>query len=317
MPAQTTPFKEIRFTGGRFGETIGWLDVDVLSELQFYRKLILTVAGERWRQQNPGRERLPKGFADSFRLGISAVGAGSAVAVMQRVMPSDTQLPLPVTDDFTAAAQIIDDTLQAVRDGEQFPAGLATAILPMFLRWGKTLRPDESMVFGGNERAPAFNAAIRGKLLERIPGNEPYIDELDLTGEVRAAELNNKSSGSFRIRLDSGDSVPGDFTDEQETSIIEALHDHSEVRLRFSGQGRFEPSGRLQRIIRIDSHEAISVGKTPFGDAAQPVDGAGAVLKMFDEIHRSMPEDAFDGFPTDASANLKHYLYGWPKEAEE
>ena len=42
-----------------------------------------------------------------------------------------------------------------------------------------------------------------------------------------------------------------------------------------------------------------------------------SILEMFDEIHRSMPEGALDALPTDLSANLKHYLYGWPKEEDE
>ncbi len=308
MPAQITPFKEISFTGGRFEEAVGWLDVNVLVELQLYRKLILTVAGELWRQKRPGRERLPRGFAGDFRLGISAVDTGSAIAVMQRAIPSDEQLPME--DDFADAAQIIDDTLLAVRDDEQFPAGLTTATLPMFGRWGKTLRPEESMVLGRSGEAPIYNAAIRDKLLARVPSNEPYIDELDLTGEVRAADLSNQSGGSFRIRLDSGDSVAGDFTDVQESSITEALRHHAEVRLRLYGQGRFEASGKLQRILSVDHHEVFPVGNIPFDDTAQ------SILEMFDEIHRSMPEGAFDEFPTDGAANLKHYLYGWPKEED-
>ena len=47
-------------------------------------------------------------------------------------------------------------------------------------------------------------------------------------------------------------------------------------------------------------------------------DNAGqSILEMFDEIHRSMPEGAFDELPTDGSVNLKHYLYGFPKEEDE
>ena len=52
-------------------------------------------------------------------------------------------------------------------------------------------------------------------------------------------------------------------------------------------------------------------GEPTSGNAGQ------SILEMFDEIHRSMPEGAFDELPTDLSANLKHYLYGWPKEEDE
>ncbi len=47
-------------------------------------------------------------------------------------------------------------------------------------------------------------------------------------------------------------------------------------------------------------------------------DNAGqSILEMFDEIHRSMPEGAFDELPTDGARNYKHYLYGFPKEEDE
>ena len=42
-----------------------------------------------------------------------------------------------------------------------------------------------------------------------------------------------------------------------------------------------------------------------------------SILEMFDEIHRSMPEGAFDELPTDGARNYKHYLYGFPKEEDE
>lgn len=51
-------------------------------------------------------------------------------------------------------------------------------------------------------------------------------------------------------------------------------------------------------------------GETAFDHTAP------SVLEMFDEIHRAMPKGALDALPADLSANLKRYLYGWPKETE-
>ena len=55
----------------------------------------------------------------------------------------------------------------------------------------------------------------------------------------------------------------------------------------------------------------------PPPDEPAPRNAGQSILDMFDEIHRSMPEGALDALPTDLSANLKHYLYGWPKEEAE
>ena len=181
----------------------------------------------------------------------------------------------------------------------------------MLARWGKSLHHGESIVLGRNNgRSPTLNAAILERLLVRMPRNEPYLDDVNLTGEVRAADLNDQTGGSFRIRLDNGDTVPGVFGADQESIITEALHIHAKIHLRITGQGRFAPSGQLQRILHVDSHERVPAGETSFDETAP------SVLDIFGEIHRSMPEGAFDEMPTDLSVNLKHYLYGWPKEGE-
>lgn len=310
MPLQTDPFKEIRFTGGRFDETAGWLDLGVVGELQRYHQIIVAVASENWRQAHDGRERLPTGFTSSFSLGIAGqIEAGSCSLAIVRHLPDSKQLPMD--DYFDNAAQIIDETLLAVRNGAPFPPGMTTSVLPMFGKWCQSLREDESIILGThNGHSPAFNAIIRARLVARIPGNQPYFDDVDLTGEVRAADLSNQAGGSFRIRLDNGVSIPGVFTDAQEASITAALRDHSEVRLRITGQGRFAPSGQLQRIRHVDNHEIIPTGQTLFDEAAP------SILDIFDAIHRSMPEGAFDDLPTDGGRNYKHYLYSWPKEDE-
>ena len=307
MPTQTTPFREIRFTGGRFDETAGWLDFDAAGELQRYRKLIAAIAGEKWRQEHPGRSRLPANFTDGFGLGITGeIGAGSCALTVSRRWDDSEQLAMD--DYFGDAAQLIDETLLALRDDANFPDGLTTAILPMFAKWGESLQPDESIILGRrNGHSPTLNPAIRERLRARMPTNEPYLDDVNLLGEIRAADLDHQAGGTFRIRLDNGDTVPGVFSEAQESTITEALHAHLKIRLRIAGQGRFDASGQLQRVVQVDSHEVIPAGPIPFDETAP------SVLDIFDEIRQSIPAEAFSEMPTDLSVNLKHYLYGWPK----
>ncbi len=42
--------------------------------------------------------------------------------------------------------------------------------------------------------------------------------------------------------------------------------------------------------------------------------GAQAVLEIFEELHRSIPQVGYEDAPTDGARNHKHYLYGRPKE---
>ena len=75
--------------------------------------------------------------------------------------------------------------------------------------------------------------------------------------------------------------------------------------------GEFLPGTADLQKIKQPLNAEPPPGKPRPGNAGQ------SILEMFDEIHRSMPEGALDALPTDLSANLKHYLYGWPKEEDE
>ena len=73
-----------------------------------------------------------------------------------------------------------------------------------------------------------------------------------------------------------------------------------------------DPAGiRLRLVKRLPLHPGA---QPPASDSTR--DAAASVLQIFNEIHRNMPEGAFDGLPTDGARNYKHYLYGWPKEDE-
>lgn len=75
--------------------------------------------------------------------------------------------------------------------------------------------------------------------------------------------------------------------------------------------GKFLPSMEdPQKIEQLRDLEPPSREPTS-GNAGQ------SILEMFDEIHRSMPEGAFDELPTDGARNYKHYLYGFSKEEDE
>ena len=39
-----------------------------------------------------------------------------------------------------------------------------------------------------------------------------------------------------------------------------------------------------------------------------------AILRIFEEIHESLPDSEWDALPTDGAKNKKHYLYGYPKQ---
>ena len=301
------PFRELSFVGGRFDEAAGLLDFDVLNELRVYRKIVVETAKDIWRQRNRDRRNLPSGFENGLRLGISGeIGEGSVRVSIARI-PRAMVLDMP--DTFDNAADIIDETLVALRDDKLFPKGITSPTLREFEKWGKSLSDRESIVLGApGGQGAVFNAKIRERLTDRLP--KPYFDTLDLTGEVRAAYLRDKTGGSFKINLDyHRDAVYGRFTDEQEATITEALNSHDNVRLKFLGRCEFSPNGEMRRIAEIHDCEIVREEDSVAPDPA-------SILRIFDEIHKSTPESAWANMPTDGARNYKHYLYGFPKEEE-
>ena len=305
----THPLKELHFTGGRFEEYKGWLDFDVLTELQAYKRLLIETAKEEWKRRNPGRERLPKGFEESVRLGFHEIREGSCAVPIERIVEvEDDAMELYVEDDLDEAARIIDGTLVAARDDTPYPEYLPANVIPFFQDWGKTLGPEEAILLkGSGEECLRFDISIR----ERLSGvrTERYEDTVDIVGEVRAAELRaREEGGSFSIQMEDGGSVPGAFSSEQEARITEALHEHHRVRLRITGQGEFEPGGRLNRILRVDSIEERQAGEVPYDPDAP------RIWEVIAQIGESVPVEEWDKVPTDLAENIDHYLYGAPKK---
>ena len=104
--------REICFTGGRFEETGGWFDLDVLAELLNYKEILIAVVREIWLREHEDSERLPRGFAQEFRLGISEIGTGPYSVQIESIVTGT----LPgQTERLHKAAALIDTTLMAAR----------------------------------------------------------------------------------------------------------------------------------------------------------------------------------------------------------
>jgi len=301
--------KEIRFVGGRFEQAKGWIEFDVLPELLQYKRILLETASEQWRRKNPDRVRLPKGFEQNVRLAFSEIKEGSAAIPIFRVQEiEEGALELYAPDEIDESAEIIDATFLAAANDAPLPNNLPIAVLDMFEDLGKTLLEGEAIETGPRDRSPIprFDATTRSRILERA--RRDYEDLIKIEGEVRAASLKAKGGGSFTLYLDDGSSVEGTFTEEQESDVTEALHRHQSLRVRIEGQGEFTRDGRLRKILNVARLEKHEVGTDRYDPKAEPI------WKVLSDLGRSVPDEVWADFPTDASVNLDHYLYGFDKE---
>ena len=299
----------ITFSGPRF-EDAG-LELDVLSELLSYRKLLIETAKELWRSENRERQRLPKGFEESIRLKFYSIESGSAVVPIKRIVPHGESLLFEPSraDEIDDAAQLIDDTIAAVSEDRVIPERMPKNVLPLLATLGENLREGEAIKTRAARSAKAaeFTCETRtrvGRLLEAV-----YEDRVEIVGEVRSADVDQRN---FAIRESTGAKIPAKFRPEHEAEITDALHDHASCRVAIVGLGEFsERDGNLRRIVRVDELDRRpAISDDEYDDSAPPL------WQSVVDLGASLPAEEWDRIPTDLAANLEHYLYGTSGEEE-
>ena len=155
------------------------------------------------------------------------------------------------------------------------------------------------------------------------------VRDVDLEGVVRAVEIDDSGGGTFKLLLDSGDTLTAAFTRAEDMIITRALREHRTLRLAVGGPCEFDADGKPRCILRLERCELssefsrslkASVAGAEKGTAKEediPSSTGQSILKMFEKIHKSAPEGAWDDVPKDGSINYKHYLYGYPKREVE
>jgi len=296
------------FHGARF-EDHG-LDLDVLPEIVAFKTLIAEVAKDLWRKRNPERERLAVNFEDRFCVKMFAIQGGSVTVPLERLydVAENSLIVEPPEDEFDEAVGLITDSITAVQNEQRLPQGLSRRVLPMFTEFTGHLLPDEAISFvsGRSAKKAKFTRETKFLFEQRIAGD--FQDEIKLTGELRAVNLDSRT---FVLRLDDESKVTGKFSDAQELTITEALQNHKSARLEIKGIGLFEgTTGELLRIEKVNEFTALSLAtiaaKTP----------RRSIWEIAEEIADRVPEEEWEKMPTDASTNLDHYLYRAPKKGE-
>ena len=308
MPrVQISELTTLRFHGPRF-EDHG-LEIDVLSELIAYKKLLLETAKELWRRKHPKRKKLPRGFEESISIKFFELGDGSTSVPLMRVIDFEEDKLIPkVDDDLDDAAHVIDSAIEAAGEDRPLPERLPKNVIPLFADFGKSLGEDESIFVKACKRESEvhYTREVRERLMTWV--ERTYEDVVDITGEVRLADLDGCN---FVLRQDDGTKVPGKFDPDQEALITDALRGHASRRLRLRGRAEFtSPKGKIKRIVSMDEATVRRAGEAPYNPTERPI------WEIAVELGASLPDDEWAKVPRDLSKNLDHYLYGAPKDEE-
>ena len=243
-------FVRVRFAGGRFDSHT--IPFDVLPDLAAYRDLVVEVAKHLFRERNNDRQRVPKGFEESFQLGLSQVIQGnSATALAQRLEtledqpadPAQVGFGFPRYGEFEDARDLVDRVIAAANDGQALPQEFPRALVGKFNRFGQSLRAGEHAELSHGRTAPVrYDSETRKRIV--LSANATYENTLDqrftLTGgEIRACivHLADDDGTRFDLHVD---------TDEEcEKAIARRRH-----QVRVVGTGLFDRHDRLTKITK-------------------------------------------------------------------
>lgn len=290
----------LRFDGTRFDGHA--FDIECTRELLAYRTLVLECAKELWKRRHPGKPRLPKNFEGGFRLEFDRVDPGSASLPLRRVREK-LQAELDFDDEFDEAAALIDEAVAAANADQLLPEAFPSNVVPLFSEFGVSMRDGETLFLRSRRSSgeAAYTEKARSRLAEWVPPS--YEDQVDVVGEVRMA---NVGPGVFKLQLqDGGPLVDGRFDAPHEATVLQALKDHRQARLRVFGRGEFGTRDRqLRRFVHVDQVSVLGPSEAPFDAEVRPI------WDVLAEVGQAAPSGTWDDVPHDLSERIDEVVYG-------
>jgi hypothetical protein len=277
-PADET-FACFRFAGGRFDSHA--IPLEVLPDLAAYRKLVVEVAKMLFRQRMGTRVRVPKGFEDSFHIGLAHVeGGSSAVATMPRIAKAhatEAQQPLGfsaqqqslVYPDFEDARRYIDSLIGSVGKNGQVPPEFPVELAGLFNTFGQGLQDDEFIEMGyGGDFPVRYDTFIRKKIvLSRETTYENTVDgQFILNGGVVGL-------GVIHVLDLNGNAF--DFQPPTEFEFEKAYNRPNEP-VRLVGNGLYDRNERLRRLVAVNVVYSDGGTTQPFEARLQEISSTGA-----------------------------------------
>jgi hypothetical protein len=246
---QEDVFARLHLTGGRF-QGIG-MPVEALAELVAYQRLIVGVAEEIFFSEHPGRQRLPRGFAERLQLRLRTVERGSVVPVLERMREPGT-LQMPLADEFARSRDLIEEAVAAIAAEDPLPEAFPRKAVVLFNQFGRTLQPDEAIELrrGTAARGPRYTSDVRRRLVL----GQRHTFQAEASDIGRVLEIDSyKMTCLIRLRSTlEAHSVPApvdEFTFDQLKAVMEPNGDGPPVRI--TGIGVYSTAGVLRRFESI------------------------------------------------------------------
>lgn len=236
-----------RFTGKRFENHS--LPVSILEDLAAFEDLLVEMAKYIYLEQNPQRQRVPRGFTDGISLQLQSVEPGSAIPVLMLASNLVGLFPAGNVAYFEKAKDRIIQSIQAAHDGKPVTDFLPEQFLGYFNRIGKNLQQDEQIEFNSGKDAIVLSSDIRKKIVLASPQIHEVISSFDIRCTI--SEL-NKAKNTFEISYQ-GRTIKAEIQPEHRAQIWKAFEGYeNNQKVQISGSGKFDKSDTLMSVLHVD-----------------------------------------------------------------
>lgn len=246
---------EPRFEGERFRHQT--LPFALLRDLEALQGIILEIAKSDYRQANPDRQRIPRGFCDQLELHLSTRG-GSFVAEVALITEDDLLEGCdPRMQRARAACDQFLETLAHVQEQRQgSPPPLPDTAWSYVERFGRGLLPDESIrMVHGSQGEVRLTRDLRRRVLLSRPGSKPLTEEVRLPARVVQVQPKEKV---MPVQLVDGRVITCAINDRQVADLQDVRVGDFGVRwVLISGIGLFDASQQLLRIEEANSVDLL------------------------------------------------------------
>lgn len=207
-------FLSPRLIGKRFDEHT--VPLEMLKDFSALEEMVIEVAKWKFRQAHPDSKRVQRNFSQGLELHLSQVKEGSAIPAI--VLMTAGLLSAENAQYFELARiEIVAAIDQAAQDK---PPTLPNHLLSYFDRFGRSLRPGESIVFNGETQNPVNYTPTLRKRLVQLAQVETWTEEVSLRGRIPAI---NQDKLGFQLELRDGSKLPAPLTEQHWAAVLEAV----------------------------------------------------------------------------------------------
>lgn len=243
------PFLQQRFTGKRFEEHE--LPLDVLKGLSALNDIVLNIAMAKFREHNPARKRLPKGFKKQNSLVISRLREGSTVLdirVCSREPSLWETLPLWMED----TKKVILNTIQNISKKLSYDECITPSILASFAEIGRPLQDDEAIHFEDKDLSVVYTSQTCKDF--HLASQRSYSETVEFYGTICEYDK-QKCTGTFLTFSEKR--FPFNVTEEFQAIVEQAFYGYPKTHVALQGIQNFTADGKEKNKIRVDSLEIL------------------------------------------------------------